>query len=49
MATCSPPPGDWTGERGVQVRPGRLPGTQAVQGARGREILPSGAYLKLGQ
>lgn len=45
------------GKRGVQVRQGRCPsagnhqcpGMQTVLKARGREILPSGARLKLGQ
>lgn len=49
MATCSPPPGDWTGERVVPVRQGRCPGMQAVLGAKGPETLPGGALLKLGQ
>lgn len=57
MATCSPPPGDWTGEEGGPGEARQVPsagnrqcpGMQTVLKARGREILLSGARLKLGQ
>lgn len=49
MATCSPPPGDWTWERVVKVRQGRWPGAhEPCWGARGNEIQPGGAHQNLG-